>query len=63
MKRYNKKIEITRVFKHYILEWEDMDKERDHNQSLVSWIDVQTNGTEVYDNKEELMKRIVGLLG
>jgi len=66
MKHYNKKLEITRVYKHFVLEWEDKDaaEKQYRNQSSIGWagIPTSTSGTEIYDDKEDLLKRIESLL-
>lgn len=69
MKHYNKKIEIIRIFKHYILEWEDKDAEAENDRqygfaSATGRIGLTTpsSGTEVYDSKDDLIARIEKLL-
>ena len=67
MKRYNVRIEVTRVFKHFILEWENADKGREHfgsgSTAISGYVRAPDHvGTEVHDSKEQLLKRIEGLL-
>ena len=64
MKVYNKKLEITRVFKHFILEWDDPEKypkASDHGGGIAFQPPAYL-GTEVYDSKEELLNRVRQLL-
>lgn len=61
MRHFNKKIEITRIFKHFILEWDDKDAEERESSRAPSFRAV-TSGTEVYDSKEDLIARIEKLL-
>ena len=64
MKMYNKKIEVTRIFKHFILEWENAELARSFKPSNVWPLEPKPSvqGTEVYNDKEELLKRIAALL-
>lgn len=65
MKRINKKIEITRVHQHFILDWEDHDKkisEGDLQAKIMGYREPEFSGTEIYDDKEALIKRLRGLL-
>ena len=64
MRAYNKKIEIIRVFKHFILEWEDQDAaEKESASSALQWSPRSKHyGTEVYDSKKTLLERIGQLL-
>lgn len=62
MKQYNRKIEVIRVFKHFILEWENPEKYPKHSATWPEPKHEQYQGTEVYDSKEELLARIGQLL-
>lgn len=65
MKHYNKKIEITRVHQHFILEWDDVEKrEKEERESSGSWPYRAnlTSGTEIFSEKEKLFARLKDLL-
>lgn len=58
VRSYNKKVEITRVFQHYIFEWEDSEDRKNRRYSTNLDSEIPNHGTEVYDDKEKLLQRL-----